>query len=308
MEAGYRVRGVVRDGTAALQAGTEAIPVSDLTDTAGLRGGMAGAEVVVHLAARVHIARDSRADPIVEYRRVNVEGTRAVVATAMEAGVRRVVVASSVKSVGEYNTSPWTEATEPHPSDAYGVSKLEAERLALAMTSGSAVALSILRLPMVYGPGVRANALQLLRLVDRGLPLPFARIQNRRSFLYLGNAVAAICAVLASPAAAGQVFFLSDGVDLSTPELILLLAQALDRRARLVPLPPAWFRLAGRIGDVLARVVPFPLTSMAVERLTGSLTVDSSRLRRLTGFVPPFTPAQGWAATAAWYRGLQVQR
>jgi UDP-glucose 4-epimerase len=186
--------------------------------------------------------------------------------------------------------------------DPYGISKLESERLALAEGRAGGPEVTVLRFPLMYGPGVRANALRLLRLVDRGIPLPFGRVRNRRSFLYVGNAMAAVRAVLASPAAAGETFFVSDAVDLSTPDLVRLLAAALGRRPRLLPVPEGVFRLAGRAGDLVARVMPVPLTTPVIERLLGSLTVDPGRLRERTGFVPPFTPEQGWAVTAAWYR------
>jgi UDP-glucose 4-epimerase len=143
----------------------------------------------------------------------------------------------------------------------------------------------ILRLPMVYGPGVRANALRLLQLVDRGWPLPFGRLTNRRSMASLGNVLAATVTALESPATPGQTFFVGDGHDMSTPDLVRVMARALGRPAR------------------LARVVRFPVNSSSIARLTESLTVDITKLRRMTGFCPPETVEEGWRATATWYRG-----
>jgi nucleoside-diphosphate-sugar epimerase len=304
LAAGWRVRGLVRPGRAPAQ-GVEPAPAAGLDDADALAGAVAGVDAVVHLAARVHVMRDRAADPLSEFRRVNVEGTRALLDAAIAAGARTFVFASSAKAVGEWTSAPWTEETEPCPADPYGLSKLEAERLVLQRAAGTGTAATVLRLPLVYGPGVRANMLKLFDSVWRGVPLPFRGIQNRRTLLFSGNAAVAVEAVLASPAAAGETFFVSDGRSVSTPELVELIAAALGRRARLLPLPLRLLRLAARAGDVLARALPFPLTTAAVDRLTGSLEVDASRLTRVTGFVPPYTMEQGLAETAAWYRSTR---
>jgi len=302
--AGWRVRGLARPGRE-LPDGVEPAPAAGLDDTAALARAVAGVDAVVHLAARVHVMRDRAADPLAEFRRVNVEGTRALLDAAIAAGARAFVFASSAKAMGEWTTAPWTEETEPRPADPYGVSKLEAERLVLERTAGTGTAGTVLRLPLIYGPGVRANMLKLFDSVWRGVPLPFRGIDNRRTLLFSGNAAAAIEAVLGSPAAAGQTFFVSDGRSVSTPGLVRMIGAALGRPARLVPLPLGLLKIAARAGDVLARAVPFPLTTAAVARLTGSLEVDSSRLTRVTGFVPPYTMEQGLAETAAWYRATK---
>ena len=300
--AGDRVRGAVRSPGAALAPGVEAALVPDLLDRAAVRAAVQGVDAVVHLAARVHVMRDTSADPLAEFRRVNVEGTRVLLEEASAAGVRDFVLASSVKAVGEGGEAPYDERTPAAPQDPYGVSKLEAERLVLDAAPGDGMRRVVLRLPLVYGPGVRANMLSLFRLVDRGLPLPLGAVRNRRSLAYTGNVAAAFRHVVACDAADGQAFFVSDGADVSTPELIRHVASALGRPARLVPVPQGAFRAAGRAGDLLARMLPFPLTTAAVHRLLGSLAVDSSGLARVTGFAPPFTMAQGMSDTAAWFR------
>lgn len=305
--AGWRVRGLVRPGRAAPE-GADAVPAADLGDADAAARAVAGADAVVHLAARVHVMRDTAADPLAEFRRVNVEGTRVLLDAAIAAGVRAFVLASSAKAVGEATAAPWTEATEPRPADPYGVSKLEAERLVLARAAGTGTAATVLRLPLIYGPGVRANVLRLFDHVWRGTPLPFRGIANRRTLLFSGNAAAALEAVLDSPAAAGETFFASDGRAVSTPELVEMIAAALGKAPRLLPLPLGLLRAAARAGDVVARVLPVPLTTAAVDRLTGSLEVDSSRLTRVTGFVPPYTMEQGLAETAAWYRSTRERR
>ena len=302
---GARVRGLARPGSAPLEPGVEPASAEGVHDREGLRRALAGADAVVHLAARVHVMRDDAADPLAEFRAVNVEGTRAVLEEAVHAGVRRFLFASSVKALGEGGEAVLTDDTPPAPADPYGVSKLEAEAVVRELADAAGVHAPILRFPLVYGPGVGANFLRLLRSVDRGIPLPFGSIRNRRSAVYAGNAAAAVVAALESPAAARETFLVSDGDDHSTPELVRRIARALGRPARLVPIPPVLFAGAGRMGDLLSRVVPVPVTSAMVDRLVGSLAVDPSRFFRLTGFTPPFTVEQGLAATAAWYRGKE---
>jgi len=300
--AGWRVRALVRPGRAAGHA-AEAAVVEDLADGAGVARAVEGCHAVVHLAARVHVMRDRAADPLDAFRRVNVAGTAALLDAAAAAGVEAFVLASSVKAVGEATRgAPWSENTPPRPADPYGVSKLEAERLVLARAAAAGMRATVLRFPLVYGPGVRANMLRLFAQVARGRPLPLGGVDNRRSVLYLGNAAAAVEAVLGSPAAAGETFFVADAEAVSTPELARRIGVALGRPARLLPLPQALLRALGRAGDVVARAVPFPLTTPALDRLLGSLEVDASRLARVTGFTPPYTLDQGLADTARWYR------
>jgi nucleoside-diphosphate-sugar epimerase len=298
---GWQVRGLVRGGS--LPAGVQAAPAADLLDHEALRRAVRGADAVVHLAARVHVMRESAADPLAEFRRTNVEGTRVLAAEAAAAGVRSFVLASSVKAMGEATEACWTEATPPCPADPYGVSKLEAEVALREVAAAAGMGHVVLRLPLVYGPGVKGNVLRLLRLVNRGVPLPLGGVRNRRSLAYVGNVAAAVHAVLQAPAAGGETFLVSDRHDLSTPELVRLIAKALGRPARLLPVPEGLFRAAGRAGDLLARVAPCPLTSAAVDRLLGSLCVDPSRLAASTGWSPPYTPEQGLREVAAWFRG-----
>ncbi|HEV2733657.1 MAG TPA: NAD-dependent epimerase/dehydratase family protein, partial [Longimicrobiaceae bacterium] len=296
------VRGAVRSPSASLPPGVRPSPVRDLADRAGLAAALAGADTIVHLAARVHVMRETDPDPLRAFREVNVEGTRVLLEEAARAGVRRFLFASSVKAMGEGSERVLTESTPAAPVDPYGISKLEAEELVRDFAALEGMHAPILRLPLVYGAGVGGNMLRLFRLVDRGVPLPLGGVRNRRSMVFVGNLVEAVRAALRAPAAPGEVFLVSDGEDLSTPGLIRCIAAALGRPARLVPVPPSLFRLGGRVGDGLARVVPFPVTSAAVERLLGSLAVDSTRLRTLCGFVPPFTVEAGLRSTAEWYR------
>lgn len=299
---GARVRGLVRPGSAGLEAGVEPAPAGDLLDRVAVRRACAGVHTVVHLAARVHVMRDTAADPLAEFRAVNVEGTRVLVEEAAAAGVRRLVFASSVKAVGESTPDGcWTDAVEPRPVDPYGISKLEAEGVVRAVAGAAGMHAPILRLPLVYGTGVKGNMRTLFAAVRRGIPLPLGGIRNRRSLLFTGNLVAAVHAVLAAPAAARETFFVSDDHDLSTAELVRGIARALGRRPRLIHVPPALFRAAGAAGDLAARFAPVPLTTAAVDRLLGSLCLDVSRLRALTGYRPPFTPGEGLREVGAGF-------
>ena len=245
-------------------------------------------DAVVHLAALAHRPTGpGEAD----YERANVEVTRRLVEAAKRRRLRRLVFVSSVKVNGEATSDrPFTDADPARPEDAYGRSKWAAEQVVGAASPD--IETVILRPPLVYGPGVKANFLALLRVVDRGWPLPLASVRNRRSLLSLANLAAAIEVSLEHPALAGGTFLIADGEDVSTPELVRRIAQAMDRPARLVPCPPGLLafaaRLAGR-GD-------------AARRLTGSLCIDGRRFRALTGWSPPCPLDRGIAETVTWYR------
>jgi nucleoside-diphosphate-sugar epimerase len=157
---------------------------------------------------------------------------------------------------------------------------------------------------MVYGPGMKGNMLRLFGLVDRGVPLPFGAVRNRRSMLFVENAVDAFIAASRAPISGAELFLCSDRDDLSTPELVREIGRALGRRVRLLNVPESWFRAGGRVGDIASRFLPVPLTSAAVDRLLGSLYVDASRLARITGYQPRFSAAAGIARTAEWYRAV----
>jgi nucleoside-diphosphate-sugar epimerase len=302
----WRARGIVirafrRPGGGVLLDADEVFPLADPFDRPAVRTAMAGADTVVHLAARVHQLREAAEDPLAAHRRVNVDWTRLLGEEAAESGVRRFVFTSSIKAAGESNTAPWTEGTPPRPVDPYGISKLEAEAVLREIAVRSGMLVPVLRMPLCYGPGVKANMLRLFDAVWHRWPLPLGQVENRRSFLYVGNGVAAIDAVIAAGAPASRVFYVSDGRDLSTPELVRLVGQALSVSPRLVPVPPWLFRLAGKAGEVVARVIPCPLNTAAVDRLLGSLTVDVSALREVTGWEPPYSVEAGLADTARWY-------
>jgi nucleoside-diphosphate-sugar epimerase len=254
-------------------------------------------DAVIHLAARVHVMRERSRDPLAEFRRVNVEGTRRLVYGAAAAGVRRFVLLSSIKVNGEASPGrPFTESDPPHPGDAYGVSKFEAEAVLNAATVKAGIETVVIRAPLVYGPNVRANFRALLRLCDTALPLPFGAVRNRRSMIYRGNLADALMRAATAPQAAGRTYLVRDPEDLSTRELVVRLRHALGRPARLFPCPPI---LLGA-GAVLAG------RTATADRLIGTLTLDDSRIRHDLGWQPPHATDAGLAATVAWYRAQRA--
>lgn len=269
--------------------------------------------MVVHLAARVHVMHDTVTEPLAEFRKVNVIGTERLAKKAATEGVRRFVFVSSIKVNGEKtsflnhhaqqissnplsmreNLRSFLEDDAPNPQDPYAVSKWEAEQILRQIAQETGMEVVIIRPPLVYGPRVGANFLKLLKLIKKGMPLPFGLIDNQRSLIYVGNLVDAIITSLEHPAAAGQTYLVSDGEDVSTPELIRRIATSLGRPARLLPIPPALLRFAGHLTGKSAQV----------ERLLDSLVIDSSKIRRELGWVPPFTMEQGLAETAQRFQG-----
>jgi nucleoside-diphosphate-sugar epimerase len=308
VESGHGVRGLVRRSVVTLPRGVETVLCADLSERSALRGALAGVEAVVHLAGRAHLVDGSGGHALEEFRRTNVQGTRVLFEESIAAGVRCFVLVSSVKAVGESTDVPWTEDVVPAPTSPYGVSKFEAEQVVRQLSAHHRAAASILRLPLAYGPGVKANMRHLLAWVARGLPLPLRRIQNRRSFVFVGNVAGAIRAVLAARIAGSETFFVSDQEDLSTPELVRRVAAAFGRRPRMFGIPPAALRLVGRIGDAVSSLFPVGLGSETIKSLTESLVVDSSKLTRMAGFVPAHTADQGLHETAAWFLALQNDR
>jgi len=249
--------------------------------------------VVVHMAARAHIMHDDCADPLTEYRRVNTEGTLSLARQAAAAGVKRFVFVSSIKVNGETTSGlqPFTESLTCEIGDPYGTSKKEAEDGLRVIASETGMEVVIIRPPLVYGPNVKANFLNLMKLADTSIPLPFGTINNKRSMVYVGNLVDFIIQCIDHPAAANQTFLVCDGEDLSLRSLLSLMRASLGRPMRLVPVPAFLFRIAGQMtgkGEV-------------VDRLVGDLQIDASKARKLLNWVPPFTVQQGIDATIASY-------
>lgn len=284
-KAGHRVVPVVRNSAGL----SDEVVIGDIGPATDWCAILPGCDAVIHLAARVHAGPARDAGDLSAYRRINTEATLSLARQAVRAGVKRFVFVSTIKVNGEGGARPYRETDAPAPADAYAVSKWEAETGLHRIASETGLEIVVLRPPLVYGPGVRANFLQLMRAIERGCPLPLGTIHNRRSLLYLGNLTDALRLCLEHPGAAGRTFLLDDGKAVSTPELVCALAQAMGRPARLFSMPPWMLRAMGRL---LGRTAE-------LDRLMGSLDVDGSVIRSQLGWIPPCSMAAGLAATVA---------
>jgi Nucleoside-diphosphate-sugar epimerases len=282
------------ESPAILPEGVEPVLVQPLGGETPWEESLLGIDVVIHLAARVHIMDDSSANPLADFRRVNVAGTAGLAREAASAGVKRFVFVSSIKVNGEESVFQYTQSSPASPTDPYGVSKWEAEQELRGIEVETGMGVVVVRPTLVYGPGVKANFLNLMKVVSRGVPLPLGSIANRRSFIYVENLADALVTCAVHPTAAGKTFLVSDGEDISTPELIRLTAVALGVPTRLIPFPVWAITLAGRM---LGK-------SGAVNRLTGSLAVDYSGIKTELGWKPPFSMEEGLRETARWFKSL----
>ena len=276
---GWTVRGSVRRTDTPLPDGVEAAITGDIDGDGDWTSALAGVDAVVHCAARVHVLRESTADPLVAFRRINVAASRRLAEQAAAAGVRRFVFVSSIKAA---------EAEADHAKAApYDISKLEAESALRGITGSSDMVRVMLRPPLIYGPGVGGNFALLARQIEAGRPLPLAGIDNRRSLLFVGNMATAVEAALACDHSPPGPLALADGEDLSTPELARRIGLACGRPARLFHFPAGLLRLLGRL---LGR-------GRALAALTGSLTVDNARITETLGWSPSYSVDEGLAIT-----------
>jgi len=269
-------------------AHSEYISVGDINAHTAWSKALEGVTDVIHLAARVHITQETSSDAYAAFRAVNTKGTLNLARQAAAAGVRRFVFLSSVKVNGEGSPHAYRETDTPAPKDAYAVSKWEAEQGLWNISAETGMQIVILRIPLVYGPGVGANFLQLLKTVNKGWPLPLGAIHNRRSLLYIGNLVDATLVVLKHPDAANKLYLLSDGQDVSTSQLVELIAKALNKPPRLFAVPQGLLRL---VAILMGK-------TSAVDRLFGSLYLDSGKIQQELGWVPPFSMQEGLNETA----------
>ena len=280
---GYIVREAVRDASCS----EEYIQVGDVNGATDWQQALAGVDVVIHLAARVHVMHDTAENPLDAFRQVNVQGTEHLARMAAQAGVKRFIFISSVKVNGEGSDQPYTEKDIPKPEDAYGISKWEAEEVLARLATETGFQTVVLRLPLVYGPGVKANFRSLIRIAGAGLPLPLKGIENKRSFIYIGNVVDAIATCITHPLAVGETFLLSDGEDVSTPKLLEMVALAMNKKLFLFSLGQSFLKL---LCNVMGK-------KQELEKLTGTLIVDSRKIRRVLGWTPPFALQEGIAKT-----------
>ena len=288
----YHLTIAVRDAVDAPNT-VRVVPVADLTAETDWSDALQGVDVVIHSAARVHVMDDSSADPLAEFRKVNVDGTLRLAQQAVAAGVKRFVFVSSIKVNGESTEpgAPYTADTPPNPVDPYGISKYEAEQGLLALAQETGLEVVIVRPVLVYGPGVKANFRKMMKWVSRGVPLPLGAIYNKRSLVALDNLVDLILTCVAHPAAVNQVFLASDGKDLSTTEMLQELGVSLDKPARLLPVTMTWLNLV------------FTLLGKRDfnQRLCGSLQVDIKKNRELLGWTPPVSVEDAMDKTAEAY-------
>jgi UDP-glucose 4-epimerase len=246
-----------------------------------------GVECIVHTAGRAHVMKDIAVNPLAEFRRINVTGTIRLAEQAALAGVKRIIFISSIKVNGEKTNLgvPYTEDDAPRPLDSYGISKLEAEQALLQVGKKTGIEIVIIRPPLVYGPGVKANFLRMVRWLSRSFPLPLGSVDNRRSLVALGNLTDLIVRCIHHPNAANNIFLVSDGEDLSTASLLYRIGIALGKPVRLIPVP---------VGCLIffAKIFGYELM---VDRLCSSLQVDISKARQILGWAPPIGIDEGLA-------------
>ncbi|MCK0107324.1 SDR family oxidoreductase [Marinobacter sp. S0848L] len=269
--------------------------IDDLDSDTDWSSALAGQDVVIHAAARAHIMKDEVLDPLVEYRRVNVDGTLNLAKQAADAGVRRFIFISSIKVNGEQTpaSQPFTAKDKPSPEDAYGISKMEAEKGLRALAAETGIDVVIIRPPLVYGPEVKGNFASMIKLVEKGLPLPLGAIHNKRSLVALDNLVDLIITCIDHPDAANQTFLVSDGEDLSTTELLQGVAEAIGKPSRLVPVPAGLLQFGASLLGKKAMA----------QRLLGSLQVDVRHTREQLGWNPPLTVKEGLQRCFPDYQG-----
>ena len=281
---GLAVKGAMRTRVTMLSC-VEPFVVGEIDVATDWGSALHDVNAVIHLAARVHVMHDTAADPLTSFRVVNVEGTLNLARQAAAAGVRRFVFVSSIKVNGEstHPGQPFTAGDVPAPLDAYGVSKMEAEQGLRELATQTGMDVVIIRPPLVYGPGVKANFAAMMRWLKHGIPLPLGAIHNQRSLLALYNLVDLIIICITHPAAANETFLVSDGEDVSTPELLRRMGKVLGSPARLIPLPASLLKLAAAMVGK---------QDMAL-RLCGSLQVDIEKTRRLLNWCPPLSLDEG---------------
>lgn len=294
----YLVRAALRSDRPVPVGVAEKVVVGEIGATTDWAEALRGIDRVVHLAARAHILGDAAANSAL-YFTTNVDGTARLAEAAARAGVRRFVYVSSVKVNGEGGSgAAYTSSDAPRPQDAYGESKWQAEQRLAAIGSATSMETVIVRPPLVYGPGVRANFLRLMSWVDRQWPIPLGAVRNERSLVSVWNLGDLLLRVLEHADAAGNIWMVSDGRDLSTPELIRHIGIAMNKRAQLLPVPVALLRAGAALSGRGAEIA----------RLCGSLTVDIAPTMRALQWSPPMSLEQSLAFTARWYFGRDGAR
>jgi nucleoside-diphosphate-sugar epimerase len=294
LEEKYAVRAAFRKPVCEASGGAYEVVVSpDLGSNSDWKEALEGVDVVIHLAARVHVMKDRVSDPLAAFREVNAAGTELLARQAASAGVKRFVFLSSIGVNGKETFGrAFTEAEPANPHSPYAQSKYEAECALWQVADQTGLEVVIVRAPLVYGPGNPGNMLSLMRLVAKRFPFPLSLVRNRRSLIYLGNLVDALLVTANHKSAPGNTFLVSDGEDASTRDLVQGLADGLGRRAIFFPVPLTLLMLAGKVTG----------KSAAIKQLSGSLQVGIDKIRKELGWHPPFTLAQGLQETADWFK------
>jgi nucleoside-diphosphate-sugar epimerase len=259
--------------------------VGDISANTDWQEALHGQQIVIHAAARAHVMDDGADDALSLYREVNTDGSLNFARQAATAGVKRFIFISSVKVNGEQTEieRPFSSHDTPSPEDFYGLSKHEAEQGLWELASETGMELVIIRPPLVYGPGVKGNFASMIKLVEKGLPLPLGAIHNKRSLVALDNLVDLIITCIDHPNAANQTFLVSDGEDLSTTELLQGVAEAMGKPSRLIPVPAGLLQFGATLLGKKAMA----------QRLLGSLQVDISKTESLLGWQPPLSVEEG---------------
>lgn len=292
VEKGYTVIGALRKQSYQKKQSPTFVVVGDISHQTDWTHALANVDIVIHLAARVHVMKERATKPLDLYREVNAKGTLNLAKQAVKAGVKRFIFASSIKVLGEERDTPYTHKDKAKPADDYALSKWEAEQGLQQIVLNQGMDLVILRFPLVYGQGVKANFLRLMQWVDKGIPLPLKAVNNARSLLYLGNLVDAIHFCCQHPKAGGNIFLISDGEDFSTAELIQHIGHHMQSPARLFSISP---KLLNRGLALLGR-------RAEARRLLGSLIVDNHSICATLNWHPPYSLAEGLANTIADYK------
>lgn len=289
MLTGVEARGSIRSKSFTAGTLSELVIVGELTNQTLWTAALNDVDVVVHTAARVHVMNDSSVNALQKFREINVDATCHLAEMAALAGVKRFIFISSVKVNGESTEArhPYHADEAPAPKDFYGLSKLEAEDKLRLISIRSGMELVIIRPPLIYGLGVKANFALMIRWILSGIPLPLGAINNLRSFVSIDNLIDLIQLCLTHPAASGQIFLVSDGEDISTNKLILKLAEALDVKCALIPLPLGLVRVAATLFG----------QRKYIQRLFGSLQVDIEKTRNVLGWSPPISLTEGLRRT-----------
>ena len=287
-----KIRGLVRHEPYVRHSGVKYYSACDLSMSMDWRESVRGADIVIHTAARVSASNNTSRNVMDEFYRINVEGTLNLARQAADLGVRRLIFFSSIKVNGEstFLNETFTAQDNPGPKDAYGISKMTAEQGLFEVGLETGMEIVCIRPPLVYGPGVKGNFLSLLRWLDSGIPLPLGSIHNLRSLVGVDNLVDLVITCIDHPAAANQVFLVSDDEDLSTTEMLRRMSIALKRQVRLVPVPAKLLKfVAGIIGK-----------EEVAQRLVGSLQIDISKTKSLLNWSPPYSFDEGICKTAKW--------